>query len=284
MTAAAEPNVAPVALGRVVLKLSGEALQGAAGIDGADTESANSANVANSANAADASTSGGGANNNSGGGVLSANVLLYLVREISAALAMGVQVAVVVGGGNIVRGGELMESKMGVSRVTGDYMGMLATVINGMALQSALQGGGVDARLQTAMNVEQVAAPYIRAKAVRHLRAGRVVIFAGGTGNPFFTTDTAAALRAAEIGADALLKATNVDGVYSADPAKDKSAERYASLTMDDAINKQLRVMDATALTLCRDRKMPVHVFQLQKPGALAAVLRGKPEGTTIAA
>ena len=243
---------------RVVLKLSGEALQGAA--DKADKA------------------------DNNNGGVLSANVLLYLVKEIAAALAAGVQVAVVVGGGNIVRGGELIESKMGVSRVTGDYMGMLATVINGMALQSALQGGGIDTRLQTAMNVEQVAAPYIREKAVRHLQAGRVVVFAGGTGNPFFTTDTAAALRAAEIGADALLKATNVDGVYSADPAKDPNAKRYTSLTMDDAINKKLRVMDATALTLCRDRKMPVHVFQLQKPGALAAVLRGEPEGTKIAA
>ncbi|MGI9338288.1 MAG: UMP kinase [Gammaproteobacteria bacterium] len=249
-------------LRRVVLKISGEALQGAAG-----------ANVA----IEDIT-----ANNN--GGVLSANVLLYLVKEIAEAVGIGVQVAVVVGGGNIVRGGELMESKMGVSRVTGDYMGMLATVINGMALQSALQGGGLDARLQTAMNVEQVAAPYIRQKAVRHLQAGRVVIFAGGTGNPYFTTDTAAALRAAEIGADALLKATNVDGVYSADPAKDKNAERYSTLTMNDAINKQLRVMDATALTLCRDRKMPIHVFQLQKPGALMAVLRGEPEGTTIAA
>lgn len=247
-------------LRRVVLKLSGEALQGATNESPADTKSGES------------------------GGVLSANVLLYLVGEIAAAVEVGVQVAVVVGGGNIVRGSELIEGKMGVSRVTGDQMGMLATVINGMALQSALQGGGLDVRLQTAMNVEQVAAPYIRAKAMRHLQAGRVVIFTGGTGNPFFTTDTAAALRAAEIGADALLKATNVDGVYSADPAKDKTAERYKTLTMDDAINKQLRVMDATALTLCRDRKIPIHVFQLQKPGALMAVLCGEEEGTKIAA
>ncbi len=219
-----------------------------------------------------------------GGGTFSPAVLRYLTGEIAAAVNnAGAQIAIVVGGGNIVRG-ELVEGEMGISRVTGDYMGMLATVINGLALHSALQGGGLDTRLQTAMNVEQAAAPYIRAKAVRHLEAGRVVIFSGGTGNPFFTTDTAAALRAAETGAEALLKATNVDGVYSSDPAKNRGASRYSSLTMDEAINKKLRVMDATALTLCRDRGLPVHVFRLQKQGALSAVIRGESEGTRIAA
>lgn len=261
---------APV-LKRVVLKLSGEALQGSASFPPEDSKGGKTKTTTTTANEPLSS------------GVFSAEVLRYLVGEISVAVKAGVQIAVVVGGGNIVRG-EFIEGDMNVSRVTGDYMGMLATVINGLALRSALIRGGLDARLQTAMSVEQVAAPYIRAKAVRHLEDGRVMVFAGGTGNPFFTTDTAAALRSAEIGADALLKATNVDGVYSSDPAKNKDARRYSSLTMDEAINKKLRVMDATALTLCRDRGIAVHVFQLQKPGALMSVLRGKEEGTKIAA
>lgn len=205
----------------------------------------------------------------------------YIAAEIAAALQLGVQIAVVVGGGNIVRG-ETLADKMNVARVPADYMGMLATVINGMALESALSGAGVVVRLQTALNAEQVAAPYIREKAERNLEKGNVMIFCGGTGNPFFSTDTAAALRASEIGACALLKATNVDGVYSGDPARDSSARRYDTLTMDDALNQKLRVMDATALALCRERKLPVHVFKLAEPGALRSVLKGESHGTLL--
>ena len=196
---------------------------------------------------------------------ISPSVLRYLTNEIRAILALEVQVAVVVGGGNLIRG-ELVASKVGIDRVTGDYMGMLATVINGMALHSALTDSGVEARLQTALNLEQVAAPYIREKALRHLRGGRVMIFAGGTGSPYFTTDTAAALRAAEIGADVLLKGTQVDGVYSADPNKESDAERYQKLTIDEAITQKLGIIDATALALCRDRKLPIHIFKLLSP------------------
>ena len=213
---------------------------------------------------------------------ISPAVVSYIVKEVAAARALGVEIAVVVGGGNIVRGA-MVSGKIGIERVTGDYMGMLATVINGMALQSALDDAGVEARLQTALNLEQVAAPYIREKAVRHLERGRVMIFAGGTGNPYFTTDTAAALRAAEIGAQALLKATNVDGVYSDDPVKQKDAKRYQSLSIDDALNQKLCVMDATALTLCRDRNLPIHVFQLLRTGALLRVLQNEDEGTLLA-
>ena len=231
---------------RILLKISGEALQGdSAGI--------------------------------------SPDTLRFLVKEISTAREMNVQVAVVVGGGNIVRGA-MVSGEIGIDRVTGDYMGMLATVINGMALQAALSDAGVPARLQSALNAEQVAAPYIRGKAVSHLEKGRVVVFAGGTGNPYFTTDTAAALRAAEIGAQALLKATNVDGVYSGDPAAEKNVTRYESLTMDEALQRKLCVMDATALTLCRDRNMPIHVFKLQRAGALARILRDEDEGTLLTA
>ena len=210
-----------------------------------------------------------------------AATLDYLAAEIVAALKLKTQIAVVVGGGNIVRG-ELLSNDMGVERVAADHMGMLATVINGMALQSALSKADVDVRLQTAMNVEQVAAPYIREKAERHLQAGRVMIFCGGTGNPFFSTDTAAALRASEMGADALFKATNVDGVYSTDPAKDSNAKRYDVLAMDDAINQKLKVMDATALALCRERKLPVHVFKLTIPNILASILQGESAGTLL--
>ena len=233
--------------GRVLLKLSGEALMG---------------------------------RESSG---VSAEVLRYIVSELRAAREMGAQVALVCGGGNIVRGESFAEG-MGIDRVTADYMGMLATVINGMALHSALAGGGVEARLQTALNLEQAAAPYIREKAIRHLEAGRVVIFAGGTGNPFFTTDTAASLRAAEVGAEALLKATKVDGVYSGDPLADPTAKKFGRLTFDEAIHRKLRVMDATAMTMCRDRGMPVHVFNLSRRGGLTAILRGEDEGTLVAA
>ncbi|MCH9704733.1 MAG: UMP kinase [Proteobacteria bacterium] len=214
---------------------------------------------------------------------ISPSVLNFLVSEIKAARELEVDVAVVVGGGNIVRGAMISE-EIGINRVTGDYMGMLATVINGMALRSALHDAGVPARLQTALRLEQVAAPYILEKAIRHLDKKRVVIFAGGTGNPYFTTDTAAALRAAEIGADALLKATNVDGVYSADPAKRKDAKRYQSLTMDEAIQQKLHIMDATAFTLCRERHLPIHVFKLQRAGALLRILKNEDEGTLLTA
>ncbi len=208
-------------------------------------------------------------------------VLSYLAKEIKEALDLKVQIGVVVGGGNIVRG-EILSKNMGVPRVSADYMGMLATVINGMALESALTTAGITVRLQTALNAEQVAAPYIREKADKHLSAHRVMIFCGGTGNPFFSTDTAAALRASEMGADVLLKATNVDGVYSSDPAHDKTARRYHTLTLDEAINQQLKVMDATALALCRERKLPVHVFQLTTPGALSKILIGESAGTVL--
>ncbi|MGI9297730.1 MAG: UMP kinase [Gammaproteobacteria bacterium] len=209
------------------------------------------------------------------------DTLNYLAGEISSALELKTRVAVVVGGGNIVRG-EILSSRMNVERVAADYMGMLATVINGMALEQALLKAGVEVRLQTALNAEQVAAPYIREKAERNLERGHVMIFCGGTGNPFFSTDTAAALRASEIGACALLKATNVDGVYSSDPARDPAARRYDTLTMDDALHKNLRVMDATALALCRERKLPVHVFKLDEPGALVKVLKGETTGTLL--
>ena len=206
--------------------------------------------------------------------------LRYLAGEIAAAARSGVELALVVGGGNIIRGGSARD--MGIERVAADYMGMLATVINGMALQSALKSAGLESRLQTALSLEQAAAPYVREKANRHLESGRVMIFAGGTGNPFFTTDTAAALRAAEIGACALLKATRVDGVYSSDPKIEKDAVKYDSLTFDEAISRKLRVMDATAFTLCRDRNLPIVVFNPFQPGALLRVVQGESEGTRV--
>lgn len=210
-----------------------------------------------------------------------AATLNYLANEISAALELKTQVAVVVGGGNIVRG-EMLAKNMNVDRVAADYMGMLATVINGMALESALTKAGIIARVQTALNAEQVAAPYIREKAAKHLDAGHVMIFCGGTGNPFFSTDTAAALRASEMGACALLKATNVDGVYSSDPTNNSNAQRYDTLPMDDALNQKLKIMDATALALCRERQLPVHVFKLTVGGALLKVLKGESTGTLL--
>ncbi len=216
-----------------------------------------------------------------GGDGIDAKTLQFLVGEISDARAMGVELALVVGGGNIVRGGALTAER-GINRVTADYMGMLATVINGMALADALNAAGVESRLQTALNMEQIAPPYIRNKAKRHLQEGRVVIFAGGTGNPFFTTDTAAALRAAEMGASILLKGTKVDGVYSDDPKTNPDAEPFSCISFDEAIHRKLRVMDATALTLCRDRELPIHVFNIFKHGALLSVLRGESEGTLV--
>ena len=203
-----------------------------------------------------------------------------LADQIAEIVRAGVQMAVVVGGGNIFRGVAL--GSTGMDRATGDYMGMLATCMNAMALQDALRNAGVEARVQCALDIDQVAEPYIRGKALSHLKKGRVVIFAAGTGNPFFTTDTAAALRSAEIGADMVLKATQVDGVFTADPKKDPNAKMYKSLTFDEAIQKKLKILDATAFTLCRDQGMPIRVFNLHKPGALKRVVLGEDEGTLV--
>jgi len=203
-----------------------------------------------------------------------------MVREIADVVAMGVQVAVVIGGGNIFRGIALGAS--GMDRATADYMGMLATVMNSLALQDALRHAGVDARVQSALKIEQVVEPYIRPKALRYLEEGKVVVFAAGTGNPFFTTDTAAALRGAEVGAEIVLKATKVDGVYTADPATDPTATRYQTISFDEAIARDLKVMDATAFALCRDQKLPVKVFSIFKEGALRRVVLGEDEGTLV--
>jgi uridylate kinase len=203
-----------------------------------------------------------------------------IVAEISAVAALGLEIAVVIGGGNIFRG--VAPAAAGMDRATADYMGMLATVMNALALQDALRRGGLNARVQSALNIEQVVEPYIRGKAMRYLEEGKIVIFAAGTGNPFFTTDTAAALRGTEMGCDIVLKATKVDGVYSADPNTDAQARRYERLSFDDAINQNLRVMDATALTLCRDQKLPINVFSIFKPGALKRVVMGENEGTLV--
>jgi uridylate kinase len=203
-----------------------------------------------------------------------------MVGDIGDVVRLGVELAVVIGGGNIFRGVALGAS--GMDRATADYMGMMATVMNAMALQDAMRRAGVEARVQSALNIEQVVEPYIRPKAMRYLEEGRVVIFAAGTGNPFFTTDTAAALRGAEIGAEIVLKATKVDGVYSADPKKDPSATRYATLTFDEALSRKLQIMDATAFALCRDQKLPIKVFDIMKPGALKRVVLGEDEGTLV--
>ena len=230
---------------RVLLKLSGEAFAGEAGngIDG--------------------------------------DVVTRLATDIVNVKArFDVALAVVVGGGNIWRG--LTGAGAGMDRAQADYMGMLATVMNALALQDAMRQVGVVARVQSALKIEQVVAPYIRPKALRYLEEGKVVIFAAGTGNPFFTTDTAAALRGAEIGAELVLKATKVDGVYTADPHKDKTATRYAKLSFDEAMTRNLGIMDATAFALCRDQKLPIKVFSIFKPGALKAVVQGADEGTLV--
>ncbi|NDU88904.1 MAG: UMP kinase [Ferrovum sp.] len=203
-----------------------------------------------------------------------------IVAEIAAVVRQGVQVAVVIGGGNIFRG--LAPGAIGMDRATADYMGMLATVMNALALQDAMRRVEVVSRVQSALNLEQVAEPYIRGKALRYLEEGKVVIFAAGTGNPFFTTDTAAALRGAEISAEVVLKATKVDGIYTDDPKKNPDARRYLRLTFEEAIVNNLKVMDATALTLCRDQNLPIGVFSIFKPGALMRVVRGEPEGTFV--
>lgn len=203
-----------------------------------------------------------------------------IVAEIGEVARMGVEIAVVIGGGNIFRG--VAPGAIGMDRATADYMGMLATVMNALALQDAMRRAGLAGRVQSALNIEQVAEPYIRGKAIRYLEEGKIVIFAAGTGNPFFTTDTAAALRGSEVGAEIVLKATKVDGVYTADPKVHADATRYQSLTFDEAIARNLKVMDATALTLCRDQKLPVTVFSIFKPAALRRVVLGEDEGTLV--
>lgn len=203
-----------------------------------------------------------------------------IVAQVKEVVDLGVEVGVVIGGGNIFRG--VAPAAAGMDRATADYMGMLATVMNAMALQDAMKHAGIAARVQSALNIEAVAEPYIRGKAIRYLEEGRVVIFGAGTGNPFFTTDTAAALRGVEIDAEIVLKATKVDGIYTDDPKKNPDAKRYETVTFDEAIQKNLKVMDATALTLCRDQKMPISVFSIFKPGALKRVVMGENEGTRV--
>jgi len=203
-----------------------------------------------------------------------------IVQEVAEVTRLGVQVAVVIGGGNIFRG--VAGGAVGMDRATADYMGMLATVMNSLALGDALDKSGTKARVMSAIAIDQVVEPYVRPKALQYLEEGKVVIFAAGTGNPFFTTDTAAALRGAEIGAQIVLKATKVDGVYTADPKKDPSATRYQTISFDEAMNKQLQVMDATAFALCRDQNLPVKVFSIFKPGALRSVVMGEDEGTLV--
>ncbi|MET0963451.1 MAG: UMP kinase [Noviherbaspirillum sp.] len=203
-----------------------------------------------------------------------------MVADVSEVVEMGVELAIVIGGGNIFRG--VAPGAQGMDRATADYMGMLATVMNSLALADAMRQFGIVARVMSAISIEQVVEPYVRPKALQYLEEGKVVIFAAGTGNPFFTTDTAAALRGSEIGAEVVLKATKVDGVYSADPNKDPTATRYASISFDDAISQHLQVMDATAFALCRDQKLPIRVFSILKPGALSRIVMGEDEGTLV--
>ena len=203
-----------------------------------------------------------------------------IAREIGEIQELGVQLAVVLGGGNLFRG--LAASARGMDRATADYMGMLATVINALALQDALEQVGVTTRVATAIEMRQIAEPFIRRRALRHMEKGRVVLFAAGTGNPYFTTDTAAALRAMEMRADVILKGTKVDGIYSADPMTHPDAQRYETISYLDVIDKQLRVMDSTAITLCMDNKLPIIVFKLQTPGNLRRVIMGESVGTRV--
>jgi uridylate kinase len=229
---------------RIVLKLSGEALQGRLGYG------------------------------------IDYSVTASIARQIKEIRALGVDVAIVIGGGNIFRGS--FGVKNGIDRVNADYMGMLATIINGLALQDALEKAGVFTRVQTAIAMQQIGEPYIRRRAVRHLEKGRVVIFVGGTGNPYFTTDTTAALRASEIGAEVIMKATKVDGVYSSDPMKNKNAKKYETLKYIDVLKKGLKVMDATATSLCMDNKLPIIVFNLLKEGNIKRVVTGEKIGTVV--
>lgn len=229
---------------RILLKLSGEALMGKKGF-GIDQER-----------------------------------LMEYAKEIKSVYDAGCQVAIVIGGGNIFRG--IQAEKGGMDRVHGDYMGMLATVINSMAIQSALEGLGVQTRLQSAIKMEQICEPFIRRKAVRHLEKGRVVIFGAGTGNPYFTTDTAATLRAIEIEANVILKGTRVDGIYTADPEKDKNATKYETIKFEEVYNKGLEVMDMTAFTLCKENNLPIIVFDMNKAGNLMNLIKGEKVGTLV--
>ncbi len=211
---------------------------------------------------------------------LDSKMLSAYAQDIKEVVELGVEVAVVIGGGNIYRG--MNESETGIERAHGDYMGMLATVINGMALQASLEKIGVKTRLQSALVMDQVAEPYIRRRAIRHLEKGRVVIFGAGTGNPYFTTDTAGSLRAIEIGADVILKGTRVDGIYTEDPEKNPEATRYEKITFDEVIAKGLAVMDLTAFTLCKENDLPIIVFDMNKKGNLSEVVSGKNVGTIV--
>jgi uridylate kinase len=242
---AAETGSRRPAYRRVVLKLSGEALAGSQGYG------------------------------------LDPSVLVRVGAEVRDVTELGVQLAIVIGGGNIFRG--VAASAGGMERATADYMGMLATIINALALQDALEKAGCQTRVLSAIEMRAVAEPYIRRRAIRHLEKGRVVIFAAGTGNPFFTTDTAGALRAVEIGADAIMKATKVDGIYSADPARDAGAERLARVTYIEVLNRRLEVMDTTAISLCMDNKLPIVVFDLTRPGNIARIVCGEPVGSVVA-
>ena len=216
------------------------------------------------------------------GNGISPTALQSMATQVAEVRELGVQVVIVIGGGNIFRG--LAGSQQGIERATGDYMGMLATIINSLALQDALEKLGIPTRVQSAIAMAQVAESFIRRRAVRHLEKGRVVIFAGGTGNPYFSTDTAAALRATEIGAEVILKATKVDGIYDSDPKKNPKAKRFAEITYADALQRQLKVMDATAFALCQDNKMPIIVFDLFKPHNLRRVVLGDKVGTCVTA
>ncbi len=215
-----------------------------------------------------------------GGGGLDFNKLKVFSREIAEVKALGTEIGLVIGGGNILRGSSTTES--GMDRVSADYMGMLATVINALAFQNALEQTGVHTRVLTAIKMEQLAEPYIKRRAIRHLEKGRVIILAGGTGNPYFTTDTAAALRAIEIEADVVIKGTKVDGVYDGDPMVDPNAKRFDSLKYIDVLNKGLRVMDATAVSLCMENSLPIVVFNLTETGNLMRVVQGEDVGTTV--
>jgi uridylate kinase len=207
-------------------------------------------------------------------------IIAQYARDIKSIVELGVQVAIVIGGGNIYRG--MNEAETGIERAHGDYMGMLATVINGMAMQAGLEKIGVYTRLQSAIKMEQIAEPYIRRRAIRHVEKGRVVIFGAGTGNPYFTTDTAGSLRAIEINAEVILKGTRVDGIYTADPEKFPDAEKFETITFQECITRNLRVMDMTAFTLCMENQLPIIVFDMNKPGNLLRVVRGEKVGTLV--
>ena len=208
------------------------------------------------------------------------DVITHFAEQIKAVADMGVEIGLVIGGGNIVRGAQI--SRMGMDRVAADYMGMLGTVVNALAMQDVMERHGLDTRVMTAIRMEEIAEPYIRRRALRHFEKGRAVIFAGGTGNPYFSTDTAAALRAIQMRADVIIKATSVDGVYSADPKRDPSATRYDTIAYNDVMQRELGVMDQTAVTLCKENRLPLIVLNIHQPGAVAAAVRGERIGTLV--